>query len=158
MSNENIVNCISIDESGKVVNLVVGLDYTRNSTCVDMTQEFIDQGVSVGDTITGKRIPLDSEAGRLHNLFTILNPEWVKRPLTPEELKQKWYMDKHQLENEIREVQFQLMFCQSRYQMANMLGDTVSKDKELAKYQVLQAEQTTLETKLAELIANEPQG
>jgi len=158
MSNEKIANCISVDENGKVINLVVGLDYTRNSTCVDMTQEFIDQGVSVGDTITGKRIPLDSDAGRLHNLFTIINPKLVKKPLTPEELKQKWLMEKRDLENQIKEVQFQLMFCQSRYQMAVMLGDNVSKDKELAKYQVLQTEHTALETKLAELIANEPQG
>ena len=156
MSNENIVNCISIDESGKVVNLVVGLDYTRNSTCVDMTDEF--KYVQIGDSMKGEIVERDTEMGRAYGLRTIIDPEWVKKPLTPEELKQKWYMDKHQLENEIREVQFRLMFCQSRYQMANILGDTVSKDKELAKYQVLQAEQTTLETKLAELIANEPQG
>ena len=158
MSNENIANCISVDENGKVVNLVVGLDYTRNSTCVDMTQEFIDQGVSVGDTITGKRIPLDSEAGRLHNLFTILNPEWVKRPLTPEELKQKWYMEKYQLENKLKDIKFEIIYCTSRVQMANMLGDSVSKDNELAKYQLLQAKETDLENRLNELLTNEPQG
>jgi len=156
MSNENILNCISVDENGKVTNITRGLDYTRNSTCVMMIEKF--KYVKIGDTMKGKRVPLDSDVGRLHNLFTILNPKLVKKPLTPEELRQKWYMEKRELETEIREVQFQLMFCQSRYQMAVMLGDNVSKDKELAKYQVLQTEHTALETKLAELIANEPQG
>ena len=158
MSNENITNCIAVDENGKVINLVVGLDYTRNSTCVDMTQEFIDQGVSVGDTITGKRIPLDSDAGRLHNLFTILNPKLVKKPLTPEELRQKWYLEKRELENELKDIKFDIIYSVSRIQMLVMLGDSVSKDKELAKYQVLQAKETDLENRLAELLTNEPQG
>jgi hypothetical protein len=39
-----------------------------------------------------------------------------------------------------------------------MLGDIVSKDKELAKYQVLQAKETDLENRLNELLTNEPQG
>ena len=158
MSNENITNCIAVDENGKVINLVVGLDYTRNSTCVDMTQEFIDQGVSVGDTITGKRIPLDSDAGRLHNLFTILNPKLVKKPLTPEELRQKWYLEKRELENELKDIKFDIIYSVSRIQMLVMLGDSVSKDKELAKYQVLQAKETDLENRLHELLTNEPQG
>ena len=142
MSNEKIANCISVDENGKVVNITRGLDYTSNSTCVMMIEKF--KYVQIGDTMKGKRVPLDSEAGRLHNLFTIIDPEWVKRPLTPEELKEKWHMEKHQLEKEIREVQFQIMFDN-----AMGLADKLQKDKEI--YYALDA-------KLAELIANEPQG
>ena len=142
MSNENITNCISVDENGKVVNITRGLDYTSNSTCVDMTDEF--KYVQIGDTMKGEIVPLDSEAGRLHNLFTIIDPEWVKKPLTPEELKQNWYMEKRELEKEIREVQFQIMFDN-----AMGLADKLQKDKEI--YYALDA-------KLKELIANEPQG
>ena len=156
MTDEKITNCISVDDNGTVINITRGLDYTSNSTCVMMTEKF--KYVQIGDTMKGKRVPLDSEAGRLHNLFTIIDPEWVKKPLTPEELRQKWYLEKRELENELKDIKFDIIYSVSRIQMLVMLGDSVSKDKELAKYQVLQAKETDLETKLAELIANEPQG
>jgi len=142
MTDENIVNCISIDESGKVVNITRGLDQTQNSICVNMTDEF--KYVQIGDTMKGEIVERDTEMGRAYGLRTIIDPEWVKRPLTPEELKEKWRMEKHQLENEIREVQFQIMFDN-----AMGLADKLQKDKEI--YYALDA-------KLAELIANEPQG
>ena len=153
MSN---INSIVINEKGLIINFINGVDETPNSICVTMTPDLID--ARKGDTLTGDIVARDDDIGRSYGLRTILNPKLLKKPLTPEELKQKWYMEKSELEKEIKEVQFQLMFCQSRYQMAVMLGDNVSKDKELAKYQVLQTEHTALETKLAELIANEPQG
>jgi hypothetical protein len=152
----NNINSIVINEKGLIINFINGVDETPNSICVTMTPDLID--ARKGDTLTGDIVARDDDIGRAYGLRTIIKPKLVKKPLTPAELKHKWQMEKRELETEIRELQFQLMFCQSRYQMAVMLGDNVSKDKELAKYQVLQIEHTALETKLAELIANEPQG
>jgi|TARA_Y100000289_G_scaffold29818_1_gene29553 hypothetical protein len=156
MTDENIVKCISINENGEVLNITRGLDQTRNSICVDMTDKL--KNIRKGDFLKGDIVLRDTEMGKKYGLRTIIDPEWVKKPLTPAELKHKWQMEKRELETEIRELQFQLMFCQSRYQMAVMLGDNVKKDKELAEYKRLETEHTALETKLAELIANEPQG
>ncbi len=155
MSNEKIT-CIDLNENGLITNLSVGLNQTQNSICVEKTPDLAD--AQIGDTLTGDIVPRDTEMGRAYGLRTILKPKLVKRPLTPAELRQKWYMEKYNLENEIKDIKFEIIYCTSRVQMAVMLGDNVSKDKELAKYQVLQAKETDLENRLAELIANEPQG
>ena len=156
MSNENITKCIALNENGEVLNITRGLDQTRNSICVDMTDKL--KNIRKGDFLKGDIVLRDTEMGKKYGLRTIIDPEWVKKPLTPAELKHKWQMEKRELENDIRELEFQLMFCTARVQMAVIMADNVSKDNELAEYKRLQTEQTTLEAELAELIANEPQG
>lgn len=142
MTDENIINCISLDDNGKVVNITRGLDQTPNSICVDMTGKL--KNVRKGDTLTGDIVLRDTPMGRAYGLRTILNPEWVKKPLTPEELRQKWLMEKNQLENELKDIKFEILFD-------NVMGlaDKLQKDKEI--YYELHA-------KLADLITNEPQG
>ena len=153
MSN---INSIVINEKGLIINFINGVDETPNSICVTMTPDLID--ARKGDTLTGDIVARDDDIGRSYGLRTILNPKLLKKPLTPEELRQKWYLEKRELENELKDIKFDIIYSVSRIQMLVMLGDSVSKDKELAKYQVLQAKETDLENRLAELLTNEPQG
>jgi len=142
----NTESYIILNENREIVNRLVGRPY---SGLFVLETSDLKQARN-GDTIQGDITVVENNP----NLQTILNPELVEKPKTPAELKRELTHERYRTEKKIEELNFQLMFCQSRYQMAVNMGDIDKKDKELAKYKVLEAEQEALETKVAELIAN----
>lgn len=142
----NTESYIILNENREIINRLVGRPY---SGLFVLGTSDLKQARN-GDTIQGDITVVENNP----NLRTILNPKLVEKPKTPEELKRELTHERYRTEKKIAELNFQLMFCTAKVQMAVIMGDIDKKDKELAKYRVLEAEQEALETKVAELIAN----